>query len=525
MGIYSYSKPSIIDEVQFQKAATGSARAYMHAAPGVDGKVLCEIADSMAKKGWQCIPCGYNGKPMLEVRNFGRDSQLITHLVKNGAVVGIPNIKEDDTHKRSFTEKVKNRSLLASGMVYLLGDIGFFSYGYKEASKLDMTAAVAYALGTLSTLTFARKDQSDLQIKDISKQMAAYMRTQKMDVPENCSISSLNDQPLPTIKKADEYLRHYPSEMFNIFTAMAGVCIAIAAYKTKAIGKPNAKAVEELMGKLRGAGNVLGHDALHSQAYAAVLKNMRKEGWADVGLGVLTAASCTYGALAEEKAHDPDAPEKHGVEAMKQWMQEHPLSITGGGLMVSTLCHAWSTAVAWKSGDSERRKAVPGRALFIATNILAEILLAISSKGHGEGVVSDYSVDKSVISLAADLIAQQPKRLQPVLTQHVANFLGQPNVLALKDINVQKELTEQVGMMRDNPWVQAQIEANKNAPHPKEEAHAVAAAPVAAGVATQVPVDAPSVAEPEASTKEGKSKTWRDHVVQQQNIAAKPVIH
>jgi hypothetical protein len=122
------------------------------------------------------------------------------------------------------------------------------------------------------------------------------------------------------------------------------------------------------------------------------------------------------------------------------------------GYLASTLFHAYSTAYDWKHADSEKKKALPLRATFVAMTFLGEVLVAISSKGHGKGVVSDKSVDKSIISLTADLIAKQPANMQNHLIDYMAGFLGREDVLAMKDTKVKDMLTHQVELMKNNPW-------------------------------------------------------------------------
>ncbi len=102
-------------------------------------------------------------------------------------------------------------------------------------------------------------------------------------------------------------------------------------------------------------------------------------------------------------------------------------------------------------------------------NLVAELLLAISSKGHGEGVKSDNSVDNTIISLAAELIVKQPKAMQNYLIDHMADFLARPDVLALKDTDTSRILRQQVEAMRNNPWAQASGKVRLAEPTPSTE--------------------------------------------------------
>lgn len=469
MPVYAYAKPSLVDEIAVVKTDGGASRAYLHASDNATPKQLYDIACKLAEKNWQCVPFTRNGKPVLEVRGFSRDGQLIDQLKANQWIEGTPTVTREQEKPSSFVSKVKSRSLLASSLAYMIGDICFAKYGYEESSKLDLAAGILYGAGTVSSLAFGRKDQSDLQIKALSKKMSEYIRKEGVSLPQECTLDAIiEDKHKNVAQKADDFLRQYPSELLNLFFAAAGVCIAAAAYKEKVRIPASAETIAGRMEKLLAESSKHA-DAAHAAggfdklAVKLANKDRKAEGWMDVGLGSMTVVSGLLAASMKEKVPDPDAPPKHGLAAVKEFVQQKPLAIAGIGYLISTACHAVSTTIAWKSGDVQRVKSVPWRAGFIGANIVAELLLAMSSKGHGHGVVSDKSVDDTVVALASELIAKQPRRLQPILTDHVADFLGRPEILAKKDKDLRDNITRQVEAMRQNPWAMAEREADKEA--------------------------------------------------------------
>ncbi len=449
MVTYSYQKTSTIDEITFQQSAGGSFRAYLHTPPTTDEKTLSDIATAMAKRGWQAVPNSKGGKHTLEIRGFNLTSQVTDELQKNNWINGSPEVQQDLKESPKFTDTVKKRSLFLSGLVYIIGDASFFHYGRKNSSPFDMAAGVSYFGGTASSLLFARKDSSDIQVKKVANKMAEYMQSQNIEIPESCSVASItNNKHKGLIKKADDYFRQYPAEMMNSFFGLAGICIATAALRNKVFGKATDPAVKA---------------------------QMRKSGLLDVGLGSLTLASATFGNMVEEKARDPDAPKKHGLDGVWELMQQHPLAVTGVGYMVSTMFHAASTMSDWKHADSNAKKTVAWRGVFVVTNLLAEFLLAISSKGHGKGVITDKSVNNTTIALAGELIATQPAHKHNLLIDYMAGFLGRDDVLAMKDNEVKNLLKIQVELMKKNPWA-------KCIKHPVPSAKAPAISPISDNV-------------------------------------------
>lgn len=460
MSVYTYPAHSLIDRVTILKTDGGAIRGYLHASEKADDEKLYTIVRDLSKKGWQCIPYTQGGQPCLEVRGFSRESKLIEELAERGWVEGPVQVQHDKEKPSSLMDKIKKRSLFSSSLAFIIGDAGFFGYGFKDNSKLDMAAGILYAGGTLSSMAFARKDQSDLQIKELSRKMSDYLKNKGVNLPNECSMDAIiSDHNKGMIRRADDLFRRYPSELMNLFFAAAGACVAVAAthkITTPASEHAVANRLGMLIKKATQAGEAVDHAHLEKLAFTKMNGDRRLEGWLDVGLGSITAASGLFGMLVKEKKPDPDSPKRKGVQGAMDWVHAHPLAVTGYGYMVSTMCHAVSTSIAWRSGDPERMKAVPLRALFVVTNIIAELLVSISSKGHGHGVLADKSVDNTVVSLAAELIAKQPARMQPLLTQHVAGFLGRPEVLAVKDTNLIRRLQKQVEEMRNNPWAKAE---------------------------------------------------------------------
>ncbi len=462
MGVYKYDSSKVIKDVTVRKTDGGHVRAYLGAADGVSQAQLNQIIDDCAAQGWQCTPYNLDGKPVLQIEGFGLESKLIHFAEDKGWLTGSSTYKRGKEDHVSFADALKKRSLAASGLFYFIGDAAFATYGYKGGDHLNTVAGGMYFLGTASLTAFGRKDPSDLQIRDISKKLAQYMQENGAELSKDCSLDSvISDSNRGMIKKADDLLRRYPSELMNLFYAGAGACIAKSAYNHSK-SHVEMKDVDDVMRRKLGE---MGKNLPNTKPSYSDLRQMTKstktqmnkmhklEGQLDIGLGAMTGASGLFAMSVKEKARDPDADPKKGLSGLWEAVQQKPLAVAGVGYMVSTLCHAVSTTVAWNNASTERRKSVPFRAIFVGANLVAEVLLAISSKGHGSGVKSDTSVDDTVIALAAEAIVKQPAKMQNLLIQHTSKFLGRPDTLALKDYEVAEKLTRQVELMRQNPWV------------------------------------------------------------------------
>lgn len=433
MSIYRYSQNSVIDEIIFEKTDTGAVRAYLHANTSVDGEKLTSISKNLSERDWQNIPATHNGKATLEVRGFGSEKKLLKELVQQGLVKGDAKIEVSKEKPVSFSDKIKKRSLQASGLFFVAGDAAYAAYGYKKGHWQDAFAGAMYLIGSAAPLIYGNHDNSQIEIQDLAKKMQAEVKKQSGNLPENCSLAAITrDHKKGLLKSADDLLSRYPAETLNTFYSIANASIIASALRHNIYAK-----------------SPVGWDDKQ-------INRRKLEGKMDIAGGVINIAASTLSTFIPEKAHDPDAPKKHGLASIWEKIQEHPLAIAGGGYMLSTCISAASSYHSMKSAkinnDIVMKKSIPFRVAFVGANLIAEALMTISSKGHGKGVQSDGTVDNSVIALAADLIAKQPASQQKHLIEYMSGFLGREDVLAMKNEDVKNLLQTQVELVKKNPW-------------------------------------------------------------------------
>lgn len=442
LAIYRYKQGSLLDEVQILSNESGGLRAYLHAREDATPEQLAQVRTSIASLGWKAVPTQLDGRQVLEIRGFKKRPVLEAALRDHGWVVEPPSVELQDNDRRSTQEKLSNGTLKFAGISYLVGDAAFMKYGFSKLAhpsqqdktsrffnKMDIGAGVGYALGSLSLMIFGSRDQSQNVIEAASKKVRNYARKEQIAVDDGTTL----DNAAFTERSFKERIRHtlakYPSETLNSIYVGVGALLGMAA---------TYRAV-----KYHQAGE---------------LKNFKDELW-DIGLGGVTATSALAGLVIKEKKPDEEGKEKpEGLGKAWAWVQEKPLRATGIGFMAATLLHAKGTYNKWKSNDLlTRNNAIP-RGVFVGTNLLSEVLLALSSKGHGTGVKPDSSIDTTVISSTADLINRQPLEKREELIHQFAGYLASPEVLGGQADFHAAELRAQVEALNKNPW------AEKNTP-------------------------------------------------------------
>ncbi len=468
MSVYKYPQSNVIDEVTFKRTANGSVRAYLHAQPNVSPDRVHDILDTFDKNGWQALPFNLDGKPTLEIRGLKNEATFLSFLKSHHWVSGAVSHHEEKGERLSLMEKFKNRTLQASGVAMGIADLGFIGYGLIEANnhkkrgihtKRDFREALAglsYLTGSTVLTAYGRNDQSDIQIREIAKLVLQRAEEKGLTVNDSAAENISEDKNKGTLSQLNNFFRKHPSEIGNMSYFAAGAFIGGSALQNRALAKPRPGMTEKQ------------------------IREMRKGGWGDAALGGTTMASGLVATLGKERAPDPNAPPKHGVAAKFDHIKRSPLAIAGIGYIASTLCHTYTTFIERKEAlraiaDStlkplerdiakDKMKAIPFRVTFISFTLIGELLLTISSKGHGHGVQVDDTVDQSIYSVTADLISRQPKALQADLIKNMSEFLSDPKVLGGDRGKIAQELTADVELMRKNPWAVAASAAQQAAP-------------------------------------------------------------
>lgn len=496
MPLYRYSGNSIIDEVRFLSNENGGIRAYLHASKQAKPEELERTLSDLAKLGYIAVPCRLNGQDVLEVRGFKKESNLRTALGEAGAVTGHPLRDELGDDKLDAWAWFKQKSLMISSVLYLVGDFCFIQYekvntkiketkkkekaellneavekyneGKVRADKLpeysdedtrspfakskvwDWLAGYGYLAGSSSSLLsmLLRGDTSQTELGSISRYITDAARDAGLGVEENQPLQSsglLRD----TRSKFAKGFTTYSAEMMNLSFATAGVAIAKDSYETHA-----RLSNEE---KIYGAAYDFSKDKRHNDDKSVGVK--------DTILGLGTLFSGVTSSVIKEKPLDPNKPRKKGFAGLIEYLKERPLRIAGAGYLISTVIHLWSSlqersSIHEDNKTSNRKEPFPDghttfRLGFVIMNLIAEVIMYFSSKGHGEGLKSDESLDLTATAMVAQMIAKKPKEQQAALVDTMADALSKPQALGIKVDKAKQLLREQLENLESNPWMKA----------------------------------------------------------------------
>lgn len=470
--VYRYQSGSLLDSVQVLTNEAGGMRAYLFAADDAPSNELREKKQAIRELGWKCVPIVHDGKPALEVRGFKDADELTVELHRLGITGAVTSITADEGDKRSRKDKLSNATLKLAGLSYNVGDLSYLTYAYRQYkdelvpvaetlkgnhtnffNKVNIFAGLGYGLGSLALTFYGSRDQSLNTINSANRKIYAHLRNQGIEVPEGSTLkSSMEEKDRGFWGNINHTLAKYPSETLN--SVYVGVGLALMAAAGYRLARPIAKNL---------AGKELAK-AMHE----------RKTEWWDIGLGSITAASAIAGLTIKEKKPMEGDEKRKGLGRILDWIQEKPLLATGIGYMVATAFHAKGTynkyyGIKGEEVNQTVRKTVVFRGIFVAANIFSEIMLALSSKGHGAGVKPDDSIDKSVIGATAELILRQPPEKRDALIENMAGYMASREVLGVKAETIAAELRTHINLLDNNPWTKHYVPNQKGEMQEVEE--------------------------------------------------------
>jgi hypothetical protein len=514
---YFYKPDSLLSEIEFLKTEKDSQRAYLLADAGADKSALQQLREGLAEQGYLTIPTEHEGKPALEVRKFSSTDKLLGALKKLSATGEVAKTEGKDAHKTGWWQWLKNNPFKSSLGIYIFGDVGYAVYGkYKEkfsnekhhilntrktrdgkmhkpdapGNPYDKYAGWAYFAGTAVSIasTMLRGDQSDDEIEGIATDIKKKLKEDGGSDKTSTALKGLADDDAKQgfTQKVKQVFAKYPSELLNSFYALAGLFLAIAAKGHLKHNKVNLKTFE-------AEKNALSEGTPQFEQYERWIASESKKikvSKQDIALGSITLGSGVLATAVKEKVAAPnEEPPKGAFAKAKRWLEEKPLRIAGIGYLVSTVIHFFSTtsdytrigtdikgankviksstptalgthAVADARVDrglaKRERNIVHGRMLFVVTNIIAEVLLTLSSKGHGDGVLTDQTVKKSALGVAAENIALQPEAERAHLVKSMATHLASPKIMGGSAYLIEKGIQEKIDMLNTNPWSDTQ---------------------------------------------------------------------
>jgi len=288
---------------------------------------------------------------------------------------------KDDAPKHSAAQTLREHSLKAAGISFLLADAALFSYGIASKNPEIGTAAI---FGWTEGLVGARygHPKAEKQLEQIERHLGEYLRQQGIDIPKDPTTQSLAKEG-GVIDHVETFLYTYPSQVMNVCFSMIGLNFARDGIKNNS-------------------------------------KSMMASG------GFLIAGALA-GLLIKEQKPDPDHPPEGTLQKAWSWIQEKPLRLTGTLLNLNMATLAMNALQERKANPAQKNYMF--KLLAVAAFVFGNTLFAMSSKAAGGGHKLDEKTLGELSEASAHIIAAQPPGVQNALLEHIAGYLAtQPSM-------------------------------------------------------------------------------------------------
>ncbi len=313
-------------------------------------------------------------------------------------------------------------------------------------------AGKGYLVGSSTSMLslLLRGNTSNAEVGEISRYVMEAAKKHGLTPEEDPSLlhaASLHDTRSTFVQKYSQY----SSELMNLSFATAGL----------AITKTNIESLQKLNAKEKYYDFLTGSDSLRADQRHRSEKSVATK---DIILGIGTMASGVASSFMTEKKHDPNVPKKKGIAGVIERMKENPLSIAGAGYLVSTFVHLWSSIQEMASIRKDNKELVAKgqeafpiyhtgfRLAFVVMNLVAETGMLFTSKGHGEGVRNDSTLDDTATAMVASLIMRQPEEKHQELVVKMAKELSNATAIAKPVAEVAQMIEHQLQNIKKNPW-------------------------------------------------------------------------
>lgn len=293
-----------------------------------------------------------------------------------------PKTEKNEGHAspRSLGRALRERSLKAAGLSFLVADSALFTAGFMEG---DPKLGAAGVFGLSEGLVGARygNPKAEKQLELMYRRLGQYLQKEGVKIPKDPTTAALTKEG-GVIDHIESFLYSYPSQVMNIFFSLIGASFIGSSMKS------------------------------HSNSLFTA--------------GCLLIGGSLGGLLIQEKKPDPDHPPHGLLEKAKSWVEEKPLRVTGTLLNLNVVGQAIDAHRRYKLDPAQ--KSYIARFVTVAAFAFGNTLMAISSKTEGGKTVDRKTLD-TVAETSAHVIAAQPKETQEALLGHVAGYLSsRPNV-------------------------------------------------------------------------------------------------
>lgn len=473
---YSWQQPSsFIKNVDFV-ALHKEEEAIIHTPEGATRASLQRIPDALRDQGMVATPDVVNGEYVLRVQRFGGRERLLRTLEESGYTQGVPTHSSQDTDKEHKTEKslmdrVKEDSVRASGVMYLVGDGLLTMAGLLRGDAAEAATGLVWG-STGVVLTAYGKKNPDVQDKILYNKLNEFFKKEGVNLAvegnEQALTNLAGEQGLETRMKT--FLYDHPVEFNNTLQGLGGVMMAKSGYfnQRNHNGTPNyfktGAGVSVAVGQWGGM--LMQSTPKEKDDPDPSVGSM--EWFQEKPLRLTGVLTVTNNLLNLAGAYFHDRPQNHHVDTVERAEYERLLE-KGKGAQLNTEDSKHFVALEKKmnsfDGVKERdHEGKPTKTAMLgeknaawfnvaaaASYMVANALYGMSDKNTSVSLKDIGKMDE-VYAVAAHVIGAQKPEVQAGMIEQVAGYLSTQPDVNQKAEDIAAQLKVKVRQLEHNPW-------------------------------------------------------------------------
>ncbi|MCH2548020.1 MAG: hypothetical protein MK052_10485 [Alphaproteobacteria bacterium] len=481
MTTFSWGKDSSIQKMQIQPFGKGK-EAILYAAEGAKAGELANVPDMLHSFGMTAVPSTKDGQHVLCVRGFKKSNDLASALEQNEFVKpdSRETVKSPKEPKSSFKplETLRQKSLPASGYVYLVGDAALVASGIKRRDINEFMTGAAFSSSSVVLARYGEK-KVDKVFDKLHDKMLSQFAKEGIEIPEDMQKCVQNrGRPHSILGHIENFLYEHPAEVNAAVNSYAGFQMFKAGMNLSETDKSAGRA-KSIAGALVASGMMTSLLVPEKQKKSATSLDD-------------ASAALDQGANVEDiwKKPVPEDEKDKGVigtllspvQMVTDWVQEKPLRVGGYMAMANNVFQGSSAFLERKNGPqiiedlqqklideggedkatedalqkAQRNKNnwmfnMPAAVAYMEANGL----LAISSKDNDSHAKSDKDPFDELYAASAALLANQPKEVQDTMVKKMSEHLAEEKAINHTAEEISQLMHIKLENVQASPWLQS----------------------------------------------------------------------
>ena len=426
-----------------QLAVTGdpkAATAFLTLDSAASPQLYADVPKHLMQAGMECVPDVYQGQPALRIKGFASETELLELLRSSGVVKEAPTQElREDAPPKTFMDWVREHSIVAAGLTYLVADALTFASGRVRGDRSNEFTGMAFA-STSVMLTLFGTPNPHRQMQNIYAKVKDYVDAEGIEIHEDDKtlLADLQGNPEAVGRRLANFVSDNLVMINNVGQGIGGAALFKA-------GNNQASPLKTMAGAsvMVGQWGALGIKEDPTAAMSEEDKAAYNE--------------------AESKGETPDETvpyqpvDKHPMNYVEAYLKRKPLRLTGIGASLNNVLMLGSGGhelMKLHAGTASALQSPAGAYMDIgaqAFNLVANTLYGMSKKDRRGSLKEDGQLDE-VYTVAASMFVDLPPQERSDKLHQFAGYMANIPDLKSSAQEIYDAVSAKIEHIEHNPW-------------------------------------------------------------------------